>query len=80
MNFSKYNFFIFLHQFLTPICGQWMDPTEISMEPNIVRTDYVYREDFGTIETNSPYTSNSIVHYHIFSKKVCLFQVLVHHY
>ena len=80
MNFSKYNFLIFLYQFLTPIFGQWMDPTDIAMEPNIVRSDYVYREDFGTIETNSPYTSNSIVHYHIFSKKVCLFQVLVHHY
>ena len=72
MNFAKYNFFIFL---LKPICAQWVEPGEISIGPDIIRSDYVYREDFGTIETSSPYTSNNVVHYHIYSKKVCLLRV-----
>ena len=47
MNFLKYNFFIFLSK---PIFGQWMEPSEITIESDIIRSDYVYREDFGTIE------------------------------
>ena len=47
MNFLKYNFFIFLTK---PIFGQWMEPSEITIESDIIRSDYVYREDFGTIE------------------------------
>jgi len=47
MNFLKYNIFIFLSK---PIFGQWMEPSEITIESDIIRSDYVYREDFGTIE------------------------------
>ena len=47
MNFLKYNFFIFLSK---SIFGQWMEPSAITTESDIIRSDYVYREDFGTIE------------------------------
>ena len=47
MNFLKYNFFIFLFQ---SVFGQWIEPSEISIRSDIIRSDYVYREDFGTIE------------------------------
>ena len=36
----------------------------------IQRTDIVYAESFGTIETTSPYESNQYIHYHIFATQV----------
>ena len=36
----------------------------------IQRTDIVYAESFGTIETTSPYKSNQYIHYHIFATQV----------
>lgn len=49
MNFLKYKFFNFI--FLSKsVLGQWVEPSEISIGTDIIRSDYVYREDFGTIE------------------------------
>ena len=33
----------------------------------IHRTDIVYAESFGTIETTTPYMSNQYIHYHVFA-------------
>ena len=45
------------------------------------RTDIVYAESFGTIETTMPYASNQYIHYHVFATQafgpnICALQPL----